>query len=150
MRRGIDTNVLIYAHMTELPQHERVRSYLLNQLAQDDLTLVVTPGILHELVHVITDSRRFNPPVTMADALVLARSYLNRTNVECLSIDASTLARAFRLLERYQLSRKRIADTLFAASLLDHDVHELITCNLDDFRIFADLTLIDPRLDSQS
>jgi predicted nucleic acid-binding protein len=130
MRRGIDTNVLIYAHMAELPQHEAVRSYLLDQLAQDDITLVVTPGILHELVHVITDARRFNPPVAMADALAVARGYLNRTNVECLSVGAHTLVSAFTLMERHQLGRKRIADTLFTASLLDHGVRELITCNL--------------------
>src|SRR4051812_39500533 len=119
MRRGGDTNVLIYAHMTELPQHERVRRYLLGQLAQDDIALAVTPGILHEFVHVITDARRFNPPVTMSEALAVARSYLNRMNVECLSIDARTIGSAFRLLERHQLGRKRIADTLFTASLLN-------------------------------
>jgi predicted nucleic acid-binding protein len=124
-----------------------VRRYLLGQLAQGDTTLVVTPGILHELVHVITDARRFSPPVAMADALAIARGYLNRTNVECLSIDANTIARAFNLLERHQLGRKRIADTLFTASLLDHGVRELITCNLDDFRIFEELTLIDPRIE---
>lgn len=105
MRRGIDTNVLIYAHMAELPQHEAVRSYLLSQLAQDDVTLVVTPGILHELVHVITDGRRFDPPVTMKDALAVARGYLDSANIECLSVDESSLVRAFELLERYQLGR---------------------------------------------
>lgn len=145
MRRGIDTNVLIYAHMAESPQHKVVRSYLLDQLAQDEVTLVVTPGILHEFVHVITDGRRFNPPVAMKDALAVARGYLDSANIECLSVDESSLIQAFELLERYQLGRKRIADTLFAASLLNQGVRELITCNLDDFRIFKELTLFDPR-----
>lgn len=146
MRRGVDTNVLIYAHMPALPQHEVVRSYLLDQLAQDDVTLVVTPGILHELVHVITDGRRFDPPVAIKDALAVARGYLDRANVECLSVDESSLISTFELMERYQLGRKRIADTLFAASLLNGGVRELITCNLDDFRIFEALTLLDPRV----
>jgi predicted nucleic acid-binding protein len=148
-RRGVDTNVLIYAHIPESPHHEVVRRYLSNQLAQEEVTLVVTPGILHELVHVVTDGRRFEPPVAMKDALAVARTYLNRTNVECLSVDQSSLLRAFELLERYQLGRKRIADTLFAASLLDQDIRELITCNLDDFRVFEELTLIDPRIEGQ-
>jgi predicted nucleic acid-binding protein len=144
-RRGVDTNVLIYAHIPELPQHKVVGSYLLNQLAQDDVTLFVTPGILHEFVHVITDSRRFEPPVAMKDALAAARSYLNRTNVECLSTDQPSLVSAFELMERHRLGRKRIADALFAASLLNQGVRELITCNMDDFRIFEELTLVDPR-----
>jgi predicted nucleic acid-binding protein len=147
MRRGVDTNVLIYAHMAEMPHHETVREYLLDQLAQDDVTLVVTPGILHEFVHVITDGRRFDPPVAMKDALALARGYLGGTNVECLSVDEPSLARAFAMLERYQLGRKRIADTLFAASLMNQGVRELITCNMDDFQVFEELALLDPRVE---
>jgi predicted nucleic acid-binding protein len=56
-------------------------------------------------------------------------------------VRASSSARA----ERHRLGRKRIADTLFAATLLTHGVTELITCNPSDFRIFEGLTLIDPR-----
>lgn len=145
MRRGLDTNVLIYAHMPDLPDHARVRSFLLGQLADEDVILVITPVILHEFVHIITDGRRFTPPVSMADALAVARVYLDHTNVECLSLDGQAVAGAFALIERYQLGRKRIADTLFAACLLDHGIHELITCNPDDFRIFDSLTMIDPR-----
>lgn len=114
MRRGLDTNVLIYAHMPDLPDHLKVRSFLLNQLANEDVTLVITPIILHEFVHIITDGKRFDP-------------------------------RAFALIERHQLGRKRIADTLFAACLLGHGVNELITCNPADFRIFDSLTLTNPR-----
>jgi len=146
MRRGLDTNVLIYAHMPDLPDHARVRSFLLGQLAAEGVILVITPVILHEFVHIITDGKRFDPPVSMADALAVARVYLDHTNVECLSVDGQAVAGAFALIERHQLGRKRIADTLFAACLLGHEVRELITCNPDDFRIFDSLTLIDPRV----
>lgn len=44
MRRGVDTNVLIYALMPGLPQHETVRRFLLDHLAQEDMTLILTPG----------------------------------------------------------------------------------------------------------
>ena len=144
MRRGLDTNVLIHAHMPDLPDHARVRSFLLDQLADEDVTLVITPIILHEFVHIVTDAKRFDPPVSMADAMAVARMYLDHTNVECLSLDGQAVAGAFSLIERHQLGRKRIADTLFAACLLGHGVHELITCNPKDFRIFDNLTLTDP------
>jgi predicted nucleic acid-binding protein len=145
MRRGVDTNVLIYAHMPELPHHPGVRSFLLDQLSRDDVALIVTPVILHEFVHIVTDGRRFDPPVSMTDALALARLYVGHANVECVSLDASAVSRAFDLLERHGLGRKRIADTLFAASLINHGVRELVTCNPDDYRIFGELALIDPR-----
>jgi predicted nucleic acid-binding protein len=145
MKRGVDTNVLIYAHMPGSPHHAAVRSFLLDQLSRDDVTLVLTPTILHELVHIVTDSRRFDPPLAMSEALALARIYLDHTNVECIRLDATAAADAFDLIERHRLGRKRIADTLFAAALLRHGVQELITCNPDDFQIFDGLTLRDPR-----
>lgn len=92
----------------------------------------------------ITDQRRFDPPVRMAEALALARTYLDSGNVECIAADATVLGKALDLLERHELGRKRIADTLFAATLLHHGVQEVITCNPGDFRVFEGLTVIDP------
>lgn len=145
IRRAVDTNVLIYAHIPSFAEHEVVRAFLLRQLRQQDVRLVVTPGILHEFVHVITDSRRFEPPVKMSEALALARLYLERTNVECVCTDEKTLLQAFELMEEHRLGRKRIADTLLATVLLQNGVSEIITCNPSDFKPFGDLQVLDPR-----
>ncbi len=145
MKRGLDTNVLIYAHLPAFPEHRRVRSFLLDELRRPGVTLVLTPGILHEFVHVVTDARRFDVPVPMGEALALARAYLGKSNIECLGADETVLLEAFELLDHHGLGRKRIADTILAATLLHHGVEELITCNLADFRIFEKLKLIDPR-----
>ena len=61
MRRGLDTNVLVYAHIASLPGHPAVREFLRGQLQDDETTLVLTAGVLHEFVHVVTDQRRFQP-----------------------------------------------------------------------------------------
>jgi len=90
---------------------------------------VVTPNILHEFIHVVTDARRFDPPVTMSEALATARLYLGRKNVACVDADETAVLMAFELLDRYGLGRKRLADTLFAATLLQHGIREVITCN---------------------
>lgn len=145
MRWGVDTNVLIYAHVPAFPEHLQVRNLLRRQLDEKDHTLVVTPHILHELVHVLSDPRRFDPPIEMAEALALAALYLNRPNVWCLPVDGEVLGEAFELLARHRLGRKRIADTLFAAALLHHGVDRLITLNPGDFRVFEGLEVIDPR-----
>ena len=144
MKLGVDTNVLVYTHLPSQPTHERVRRYLIDRLAAPRVTLAVTPLILHEFVHIITDPRRFAPPVTMSEALATARLYLGRSNVDCLATDEEVMADALDLLERFQLGRKRIADTLLVATLLRHDVRELITCNPRDFAVFEELRVIDP------
>ncbi len=145
MKLGLDTNILVYAHMPALENHEKVRGFLLDQLHRPDTTLAITPSIMHEFVHIVTDGRRFDPPVEMSEALAIAKLYLERTNVECLSISEDVLNRAFDLLERHRLGRKRIADTLLAATLQHHNITELATCNPADFQVFDDLSVIDPR-----
>ena len=144
MKRAVDTNVLVYAHVASVPEHDRARRFLEGELRRPGRTLVVTPGILHEFVHVITDGRRFDPPVTMSEAIEVARSYLGRTNVECLGVDAECTSLALDLLEEHRLGRKRVADTLLAATLLRHGVQEIITCNGGDFEVIDGLHVIDP------
>ncbi len=145
MKQAVDTNVLIYTHMPSLPSFERVRRYILTQLGDPDVTLIVTPLVLHEFVHVVTDPRRFDPPLTMSDALATARLYLGRSNVICVGADEAVTVDAFNLLEQFQLGPKCIADTLLVATLARHDVRELITCNPSDFEVFDELTTVDPR-----
>jgi toxin-antitoxin system PIN domain toxin len=144
VKRGLDTNILIYAHLPGFQQHEQVRRYLLNQLRLSEVKLVVTPLVLHEFVHVVTDARRFEAPVPISEAVAVAHLFLRRTNVECLAVDEAALLSAFTLLDRHRLGRKRIADTLFAATLLHHGVTEIVTCNPGDFRLFDGLRVIDP------
>jgi predicted nucleic acid-binding protein len=145
VRRGIDSNVLVYAHMPGLPGHERVAAFLREQLNDHEVKLALTPLILHEFVHVVTDARRFDPPVSMSEARAVAGLYLERSNVECLAVDEASLRIAFHLIERHQLGRRRIADALFAAVLLTRGVAEIITCNPSDYRVIDELTVVDPR-----
>jgi toxin-antitoxin system PIN domain toxin len=144
MRRGVDTNVLIYAHIASFSQHQGAKRHLEGFLAEPDAVLVIVPIVLHELVHVITDRRRFDEPVSVAEAVALARLYLNRSNVECVDIGASSLERTFTLVEAHGLGRNRIADTLLVATLLENGVEELITCNDADFRIFEEISCLNP------
>jgi len=135
---------LIYAHVPALPQHPAVRSFLENQLDDPNVTLVLTAGILHEFVHVITDPRRFDPPVSMAEALALAREYLSRSNVAVAPTDEAALRDSFALGDRHSLGRKRLADALTVAALVNDDVNELISCNERDFDGIGALTVINP------
>ncbi|MEO8216319.1 MAG: TA system VapC family ribonuclease toxin [Acidobacteriota bacterium] len=144
MKIAVDSNILVYAHVARFAEHERARGWIQQQLEQPDVTLVTTPLILSEVVHVITDPRRFTPPVPMREALELARNWLGRSNVECLSVDDEATALAFDLMDRHGLGRSRLADTLLAGTLLVHQVTVLATHNVIDFSVFGELRLIDP------
>lgn len=99
-------------------------------------------------MHVITDPRRFEPPVPMSEATTVARDYLGRSNVEFLPHDEASLLLALDLLDRHRLGRKRIADALLAATLLLHGVHQFLTFNRSDFTLFEGLQILDPLAES--
>lgn len=144
-RFGLDTNVLIYAHLPAFAEHLPVKAYLEGLARREDVLLAVTPGVLHELVHVVTDARRFEPPVSMAEATALARTYLDRSNAICLATTPEATARALDLVDRHRLGRKRLADALLAATYLEHGVARLVTCDPGGFGDFDGLELVDPR-----
>lgn len=146
MKRGIDTNVLIYAQFAHFAEHGAVRRFLLEELRTADRELVLSPLVLAEFVHVVTDARRFSPPLTMGEACATSRVWLGHSNVTIVDADETVWLDVLERLERHGLGRKRVADTLFAATLFRHGVRQVITCNPRDFMVFPELQVIDPRV----
>jgi predicted nucleic acid-binding protein len=57
VRLGVDTNVLVQAHVAASPMHERVHAYLGSLLLREGTEIVLSPLVLHEFVHVVADAR---------------------------------------------------------------------------------------------
>ncbi|MGE0491461.1 MAG: type II toxin-antitoxin system VapC family toxin [Vulcanimicrobiota bacterium] len=141
---AVDTNLLIYAQFPAFSEHEMSLAALQALLSDRTRRMVVTVSILHEMVHVVTDSRRFDPPLSMAQAIGEARLYLGRSNVRVLHSDEIDLVNALALLEEHKLGRHRVADSLLAATLRRYQVRTLWTRNIRDFRLFPFLDVSDP------
>ena len=67
--------------------------------------------------------------------------------VQVFDEDALRLAR--ELMDAEHLDRKRIADTLLAATRLSRGVDQLVTCNPQDDAVFDGLRVVDPRVESE-
>jgi predicted nucleic acid-binding protein len=145
MRAGIDTNVLLAAHLPCIDHHEKVRATLERLLSDPDTTLCIPPLVIDELLHVATNTRRFENALSMPVALELVRSYLDAANVEITPEDERSTSLAVELMRTHDLGRKRIGDTMIAASLIAAGVTDLVTTNVRDYRAFTQLTLHDPR-----
>ncbi len=64
---AVDTNILIYAHREELPQHRAARRRL-TELAEGDALWAIPVFCLGEFVRVVTHTRIFDPPYTVDEA----------------------------------------------------------------------------------
>lgn len=141
---GLDTDVLVAWTIREAPAHQRVRRWLRRRQADGGLRLGLTPQVGHEWLHVVTDGRRFESPLSMTQAIDLLRSVGESREVVDVLPGPRVLPRTLELLQRHRLGRKRILDTALAATLEAAGVERLATLNGRDYKVFSFLQVVEP------
>ena len=141
---GLDTNVLVAVAVRSHPHHQRALAAAADVLAANRGPLVITPVVVAEFLHAVTDPRRVQPALTMTEAQAWLETWSQAVSPQWCHTDATTGELWLRWLKEFQLGRKRILDTLLAATLHRHGVRRLLTSNPDDFRVFEVFELIVP------
>jgi predicted nucleic acid-binding protein len=133
---GLDTTFLVQIEIKESREHAAAWAWLRKTVDQGH-RLALAPQILTEFVHVVTDSARFKDPLTMDQALKRAESWWLGAEV----VHAHADERAVRLfglwMKKHQLGRKRLLDTMLAATYYAHDVVDIVTTNVRDYSTFG-------------
>ena len=78
----------------------------------------------------------------MSEALAAGRYWWEADETDQLHPAPKSVAVFFDWMTRHRLGRKRILDTLLAATLHEAGVKSLLTLNPDDFRIFGCFELL--------
>jgi predicted nucleic acid-binding protein len=111
----------------------------LSLLAAGDL-IVLAPQVLAEFIHVATDPRRFAQPLDLSAARQLAEQWWMAREVVQVFPDPAAIRQFFAWLHHFELGRKRLLDTLLAATYQQAGVQSLLTTNPGDFTIFGTFT----------
>lgn len=143
MRLGIDTDVLVGWAVPGSIHHERVAPWFERRL-EEGVRLALAPQVFYELIHVVTDPRRFEAALSVDDAVAWVEELCRSEGVEGLSTPPQVVPRTLSLLRQYRLRRKRILDTALAATLEAAGVKKLATLNGRDFEIFPFLDVVEP------
>ena len=141
---AVDTDVLVHWAMAGAPRHRAVRRLFRQEVEKRSGALGLTPQVIHEFLHVVTDPRRFESPLPMERACELAEALWDAQEVERILPAAGVVPRTLDLLTRLGLGRKRILDTALAATLEIAGVRRLATLNRGDFEAFPFLELVSP------
>jgi predicted nucleic acid-binding protein len=112
---GLDTGFLVTAEVSEHAEHAAARGALARLLAAGDL-IAIAPQVLAEFIHVVTDPRRFTRPLDMPAALRLAEQWWTAREVTRVFPDEAATRQFLTWLQRFSLGRKRLLDTLLAAT----------------------------------
>ncbi|HEY3242648.1 MAG TPA: hypothetical protein VGM03_04775 [Phycisphaerae bacterium] len=141
---GADTTFLVQVEIRELPQHARADELLRSEVIEASAELALAPQVLTEFLHIITDARRFEQPLSMTDALTKARFWWNAREVRHVYPTAESTSLFFEWRAPHQLGRKRLLDTHLAATFWAAGIRRVLTSNARDFSIFPGFELVMP------
>ncbi len=144
MIHGLDTGFLVAAEVAEHADHTAARETLARLTAAGD-QIALAPQLLAEFIHVVTDPRRFAQPLDVTAARSLAEQWWTASDaVQVFPDDGAT--RQFLLwLQQFSLGRKRLLDTLLAATYGQAGIQSLLTTDPADFGVFGVFTCITPQ-----
>ena len=134
---GVDTSFLVQLELMELPAHKAAHALLQREILEPQAPLALAPQVLAEFIHVVTDPRRFQRPLTADEAVAKARFWWNAAEVQHVSASNESTVLFLDWMQRHQLGRKRILDTQLAAILWTAGVRQVLTSNPADFQIFG-------------
>ena len=130
---GVDTSFLIGLAVREHPLHEACRSLFEAEILGGHGSMGLAAQVLAEFCHVITDERRFERPLAMAEALEVAEQWWDSQECHPVTVDAEVGVLFLAWMREFRLGRKRLLDTLLAATYHRAGVRRLATTDWRDF-----------------
>lgn len=137
----VDANILVYAHVGSLPQHERARTWLDTALSGSSRVGLPWPSLLGFL-RLVTNPRVFQRPEPMADAWAQVSAWLD-AGVAWIPQPTDRHRDVFAsLLAAPGMQANLVPDAHLAALAIEHG---LTLCSTDgDFGRFPALRWRDP------
>jgi len=140
---GLDCNILVQLALADHPANAATVASV-HAEAQREGALGFPPLVVTEFLHVVTDAKRFGPPLTMTEALNWIEDFMANPAVDLLPPTQASVRQMLRWLRQFNLGRKRILDTHLAAVLHTAGVRRLLTSNPADFAVFGVLETVAP------
>ena len=142
---GLDTTFLVQLEIQEAEGHDAALEVLRGNILGRDRTAALTPQVLGEFVHVVTDARRFERPLSIAQALAKANFWWNAKEIERIFPHERAVGQFLAWMAKYGLGRKRLLDTLLAATCYENGITRIVTSNARDYRVFGVFEVIEIR-----
>lgn len=134
---GLDTSFLVGLAIREHPSHGPCVRIFENEIRGRDGTMALAAQVLAEFCHVVTDPRRFERPLDMAEALDLCEQLWNARECRQVQVDGEVGALFLTWMHTHRLGRKRLLDTLLAATYHRAGVTRLATTDWRDFERYG-------------
>lgn len=133
---GLDTSFLVGLAIREHPAHQACLRIFDSDIRGGEGTMALAAQVLAEFCHVVTDPRRFERPLQMTEAIELCEQLWNARECRQLTVDGQVGALFLTWVHTHRLGRKRLLDTLLAATFHRAGITRVATTNWRDFERF--------------
>jgi predicted nucleic acid-binding protein len=131
---GLDTSFLVALAIRDHPGHAACLRIFDDDIRGGTATMAIAAQVLAEFCQVVTDPRRFERPLEMAEAVELCELWWHAQECRRVSVDTEVGALFLTWMHTFRLGRKRLLDTLLAATYHRAGVVRLATTDWRDFR----------------
>ncbi|HUI29689.1 MAG TPA: PIN domain-containing protein [Candidatus Acidoferrales bacterium] len=139
----LDTNVLIYAANDSSPFHKAAVA-LRDKGLRGELSLCITPQVLHEFYANVTNPKQIESPFTQAEARLEMEKYFHSGRILKIHPQLDTELTVLDFLKRYNVVRQEIYDLQIVATMLSNGIRRIYTYNADDFSKYPDIEVLTP------
>jgi uncharacterized protein len=139
---ALDTNILVYAHRRDLPQHTLAQRAM-QELVAEGRTWAVPWPCIHEFLALVTNPRIFKTPTSTQTAITVVREISAQGQARLLGESHGHLDVLGRLCASAPVNGSKVHDARIAAICIGHGVSELWTADRD-FSYFPELATRNP------
>jgi predicted nucleic acid-binding protein len=137
----VDTNILVYANLTQSPWHKNAVSAL-ETLRNSGAELWINRQVLREYLAVLTRTSLLSAPIPKESLIEDIRAFSSAFKIA--EESSQTIDLLLNLLKKYSTGGKQIHDTNIVASMLSAGVRSLLTNNAADFiRFSSEIEILD-------
>lgn len=144
---SVDVNVLLYAHRSDAPDHDRYLDWLETWLGQPGM-FAVADRVLAAVVRIATHPRIFDPPSTLEQALAFVSDVRERPNRIQLAPGPAHWSIFTDLCRRASVKGSMVLDAELAALAIEHRCEWITTDG--DFARFPGLRWRHPLRETSS
>jgi predicted nucleic acid-binding protein len=134
---GLDTSYLVALMVREHPAHAAAWRLFEVEIRGREGSMALAMQVLTELAHVVSDPRRFERPLALADALSLSARLWQASECRHVSPGADAVSIFLDWMSLHHLGRKRLLDTMLAATYRSAGVERLPSTDWRDFDLFG-------------
>ncbi|MCW3983696.1 MAG: PIN domain-containing protein [Candidatus Bathyarchaeota archaeon] len=143
MKILLDTNILVHAYNKSSP-HQQEAANILKKALKGETKACLTPQILYELFMVVTNPKRVEKPLPIAEAADLCIDLWESNNIDKLNHSEVALLEVFKLVKKLKLDRAKIFDCVLAVIAKENNVKTIFTENIDYFKRYSFLKTHNP------